>query len=160
MRENMNETTKKAILKFEELRDIQKLYFVSVIINHIENGLINDGNYSDEDEAYENEKLVFKMSDVFLENPMALATSLLLLGAKLDNMAISPNGIDIEPYIKNISSLKEILSQFYVLKFDEKIDFLARCFYDISEIKEVKENLNFDFNELIGNILNYFNEIQ
>lgn len=159
MRENMDEMTKKAIQKFEDMEMISKIYFASVIINHIENGLINDGNFSDEDEAYENDKLVFKMSDVFVENPMILATSLLLIGAKLDDVEIDPNGIDIEPYIKDISRIEPIMSQFYKLTFREKIDFLARCFYDISEIKEVEENLNFDFNELVRNILDYFHEI-
>ena len=159
MRENMNEMTKRAIQKFEDMEMISKIYFASVIINHIENGLINDGNFSDEDEAYENDKLVFKMSDVFVENPMILATGLLLIGAKLDDVEIDPNGIDIEPYIKDISRIEAMMSQFYKLTFREKIDFLSRCFYDISEIKEVEENLNFDFNELVRNILDYFHEI-
>lgn len=156
MKENLSQNTRIAIANFVEMEERQQLYEVSIIINHIENGLVNDGNYSDEDEAYENDKLVFKMSDVLLDNPMALATSLLLIGAKLDKVDIDPNGIDIEPYIKDSEKLK--MSDFYKLTFKEKIDFITEIFYIISEIKEVEENLDFDFNELIGNMLDYSNK--
>ena len=81
MRENISEYAKNAVNEFRKLDEVNKLYFISVILNHIDNGLINDGNYTDSDEAYENDKLVFQATDVNLDDPMKLATNLLVLGA-------------------------------------------------------------------------------
>ena len=43
----------------------------------------------------------------------------------------------------------------YKLDFRNKIDFFTETIYDISEIQEVYENINFDFNGLINELLNY-----
>ena len=55
MRENISELAKNAVIEFRKLDDSKKLYVMGIILNHIENGLINDGNYSNIDEAYEND---------------------------------------------------------------------------------------------------------
>ena len=55
MRENISELAKNAVIEFRKLDDSKKLYVMGIILNHIENGLINDGNYSNSDEAYEKE---------------------------------------------------------------------------------------------------------
>jgi len=154
MRENISELAKKTVIEFRKLNDSKKLYIISVILNHIDNGLINDGNYADVDEAYENNKLVFLTTDVDLDDPMKLATNLLVVGATIDGITINPNGIDIEPYINDMDSISPVLSSFYKLGICDKIDFLTEIIYDISEIKEV-ESLDFDFNELINNFLTY-----
>lgn len=157
MRENISESAKNAVNEFRKLDDINKIYFMSVILNHISNGLINDGNYLDSDEAYENDKLVFQAGDINLDDPMKLATDLLVIGATKDGIIINPNGIDIEPYIKNMKLINPVLSDFYKLEICDKIDFITEIIYDISIIKEVEE-LNFDFNGLINEILNYRKE--
>jgi len=127
----------------------------SVVLNHLENGLINDGNYSNVDEAYENGKLVLESRDIRFNDPMMLATKLLLIGANLDNISINPNGIDIEPYIKDMTNINPVLSIFYKLNIKDKIDFIIEMLYDLSILKET-ENIDFDFNELIDNLLTYY----
>ena len=157
MRENISDLAKNAVIEFRTLGDSQKLYFMSIILNHIYNGLINDGNYVNSDEAEENDKIVFEATNVNLDDPMKLATNLLIVAATKDGITINPNGIDIEPYIKDRKSLDKILSMFYKLELVDKIDFLTEIIYDISEIKEV-EKLDFDFNELINEFLTYRRE--
>ena len=157
MRENISKYAKNAVNEFRKLDEVNKLYFVSVILNHIDNGLINDGNYTDSDEAYENDKLVFQATDVNLDDPMKLATNLLVLGATKDGISINPNGIDIEPYIKDMKSINPVLSTFYKLEICDKIDFITEIIYDISEIKGI-ESINFDFNKLINEFLTYRKE--
>lgn len=157
MRENISEYAKNAVNEFRKLDEVNKLYFVSVILNHIDNGLINDGNYIDSDEAYENDKLVFQVTDVNLDDSMKLATNLLVLGATKDGISINPNGIDIEPYIKDMKSINPVLSTFYKLEICDKIDFITEIIYDISEIKGI-ESINFDFNKLINEFLTYRKE--
>lgn len=154
MKENINEETKKGIVKFRNLNTSNKLYFASILLNHLENGLINDGNYSDSDEAYENDKLVLESSDIKLRDPMELATKLLLVGANLEGITLNPNGIDIEPYIKDINNINPVLSIFYKLNIRDKIDFIIEMIYDISILQEVKI-IDFDFNGLIDNLLTY-----
>ena len=157
MRENISEYAKNAVNEFRKLDEVNKLYFISVILNHIDNGLINDGNYTDSDEAYENDKLVFQATDVNLDDPMKLATNLLVLGATKDGISINPNGIDIEPYIKDMKSINPALSTFYKLEICDKIDFITEIIYDISEIKGIV-SINFDFNKLINEFLTYRKE--
>ena len=157
MRENISEYAKNAVNEFRKLDEVNKLYFISVILNHIDNGLINDGNYTDSDEAYENDKLVFQATDVNLDDPMKLATNLLVLGATKDGISINPNGIDIEPYIKDMKSINPVLSTFYKLEICDKIDFITEIIYDISEIKGI-ESINFDFNKLKNEFLTYRKE--
>lgn len=154
MRENISELAKNAVIQFRQLNDSNKLYFTSVILNHITNGQINDGNYSDSDTAYENDKLVFESNDVNLDDPMKLATNLLIVATTKDGLTVNPNGIDIEPYIKDKKAIDPVLSTFYKLEICDKIDFLTEILYDVSEIKGVEE-LDFDFNELIDEFLTY-----
>lgn len=155
MKENVSEETKKGVVEFRNLSTSDKLYFGSIILNHMNNGLINDGNYSDSDDAYENNKLVLESSDIKLNDPMKLATKLLLIGANLEGISLNPNGTDIEPYIKNMNNINPVLSIFYKLNIKDKIDFITEMIYDISILNEV-ENVDFDFNELIDNLLTYY----
>lgn len=157
MRENISELAKNAVIDFRKLNDSKKLYTMGIILNHIENGLINDGNYSSGDEAYENDNLVFEAKFVNLDDPMKLATNLLVIGATKEGITINPNGIDIEPYIKDKSSMDSIMSTFYKLNYCDKIDFITEILYDISIIEEVK-SLDFDFNDLIDEFLTYRKE--
>ena len=157
MRENISDLAKDVVTEFRILDDSQKLYFMSIILNHIYNGLINDGNYVSSDDALENDKIVFEAIDINLDDPMKLATELLVIAASKEGITINPNGIDIEPYIKNKNSLNKILSMFYKLELVDKIDFLTEIFYDISEIYEVAK-LDFDFNGLINELLTYRRE--
>ena len=99
MRENISVDAKNVVMEFRTLSDENKLYFTSVILNHISNGLINDGNYLSSDEAIENDKMVFEPSDVNLNDTMKLATNILVVASAKDGITINPNGIDIEPYI-------------------------------------------------------------
>ena len=155
MKENVSENVKKALEKFDELSDSQKLYQASIILNHLDNGLINDGNYLSEDEALENDKDVLFSDMILLDDPMKLATNLLVIGTSIDNITVQPNGIDIEPYIKDIEKLP--LKEFYQLSFKDKIDYLAEMFYEISIIEKVKQ-LGFEFNMLIKMFLDVSNE--
>lgn len=156
MKENVSEELKKVLIKFRNINDINKLYMISILLNHLSNGLINDGNYLDSDEAYENDALVLEPNLINLDNPMNLATELLLLASNKNNIEINPNGIDIEPYIPKKIKMKidKILSEFYKLSYKDKIDFLIEAFYDISEIQDIN-NINCNFYELIYNILSY-----
>lgn len=154
MRENISENAKNAVNEFRKLTNSNKLYTMSVILNHWYNGLINDGNYSNSDEAYENDKLVFLPNEVNLDDPNKLATNLLVVGTNKDGLTINPNGIDIEPYIKDMKSISPILSSFYKLGICDKVDFITEICYDISEIKDV-DKLDFDFNDLINELLSY-----
>jgi len=156
MKNNISKELKEVLYEFKELRDENKLYIISIILNHLDNGLINDGNYTDSDEAYENNKNVLTDRDVGLDDPMKLATNLLVVGANMEETTINPNGIDIEPYVNEKSKLeiKSVMSKFYKLDFKNKIDFLIETFYEISEIKDV-EKISFDFNGLIDNLLTY-----
>lgn len=155
MKENISENTKNAVMQFRKLDDTSKLYFTSVVLNHITHGQINEGNYLDSDMAYENDELVFEASYVNLDDPMKLATNLLVIASTKDGLIINPNGMDIEPYIKDKKKIESVLSIFYRLEYRDKIDFLTEIFYDISEIKEVENNLDFDFNKLINEFLEY-----
>ena len=105
MKEKISEQTKDAVIQFRKLEDSNKLYFMSVILNHLTNGLINDGNYLDSDTAYDNNKLVLDSNSINFDDPMKLATELLILAAKKENITLDLNGIDIEPYIKNKKSI-------------------------------------------------------
>lgn len=155
MKENISELSKNAVMQFRQLNDSNKLYFTSVVLNHITNGQINEGNYLDSDTAYENDELVFEANYVNLDDPMKLATNLLVIASAKDGLTINPNGMDIEPYIKDKKTIAPVLSTFYKLEYRDKIDFLTEIFYDISEIKEVEKALDFDFNELVNNFLDY-----
>ena len=156
MKNNLSQNLKNVLKEFIELSESNKLYLVSILLNHLYNGLINDGNYLSGDEAIENDKMVFDPSDIELDDPMKLATNLLVIASAKEGITINPNGIDIEPYIsdKPKKEFNDVLSKFYNLGFIDKIDFLTEIMYDISEIKEV-EKLNFDFNKLIDNLLTY-----
>ena len=74
------------------------------------------------DDALENDKIVFEAIDINLDDPMKLATDLLVIAASKEGITINPNGIDIETYIKNKNSLNKILSMFYKLELVDKID--------------------------------------
>ena len=100
MKNNISEELKEVLINFRELSKENKIYLMSILLNHLDNGLINDGNYSSSDEAYENDKLVLESFNLNLENTMALATQLLLVGANLQDIIIDLNGIDIDPFIK------------------------------------------------------------
>ena len=156
MKNNLSQNLKNVLKEFIELSESNKLYLVSILLNHLYNGLINDGNYLSSDEAIENDKMVFEASDIELDDPMKLATNLLVIASAKEGITINPNGIDIEPYIsdKPKKEFNDVLSKFYNLGFIDKIDFLTEIMYDISEIKEV-EKINFDFNKLIDNLLTY-----
>jgi len=88
---------KEVLIEFRKLSDENKLYTISVLLNHLSNGLINDGNYSDVDDAYENDKSVLTNLDINLDDPMKLATDLLIISSTKEDITINPNGIDIEP---------------------------------------------------------------
>ena len=152
-----SEELKEVLINFRKLSKENKIYLMSILLNHLDNGLINDGNYSSSDESYDNDKLVLEPFNLNLENAMTLATQLLLVGANLQDIIIEPNGIDIEPFIneKVKKEIKEVLSKFYKLDFKNKIDFLTETIYDVFEIQEVYENINFVFNGLINELLNY-----
>jgi len=164
MKNNISEELKEVLINFRELSKENKIYLMSILFNHLDNGLINDGNYSSGDDAYENDKLVLEPYQINLENTMVLATQLLLVATNIQEIKINPNGIDIEPYIneKSKEKMKDTLSKFYKLNFKNKIDFLTETIYDISEIQEVYKNIDFDFNGLINELLDYskiqFNE--
>ena len=128
MKNNISEELKETLINFRELSKENKIYLMSILFNHLDNGLINDGNYSSSDDAYENDKLVLEPYQINLENPMVLATQLLLVATNIQEIKINPNGIDIEPYInkKTKEEAKDILSKFYKLDFKNKIDFLIK----------------------------------
>lgn len=153
MKDKISEELKEVLIKFRNINDINKLYMISILLNLLSNGLINDGNYLDSDEIYENDALVLEPSFVNLDSPMTLATELLLLASNKNNIEINPNGIDIEPYIPK--KINKILSEFYKLSYKDKTDFLIETFYDISEIKETSK-INYNFYDLIYNLLSYF----
>ena len=132
MRNEVSISVTKAENEFKKLEDYQKLYYISVLLNHLYNGLINDGNYLSEDEAFENDADVLLAESINLDDPVKLATNLLVIGAKLENKTINPNGIDIEPYISDVDKLG--LNNFYNLNYKDKIDFLMNTIYIISEI--------------------------
>ena len=156
MKENLDKNVRELLNEFERLNKINKLYMLSILISHLEKGLINDGNYLDSDIAYENDKLVLNANDINLDDPMKFATNILILSSTLNNKIINPNGIDIEPYVdensKNI--IKPLQAKFYKLNFKNKIDFLTEIVYVVSEIQETNE-LDFDFNGLINELLTY-----
>ena len=156
MKNEVSNSVVKAENKFRKLKDFQKLYYISVLLNHLYNGLINDGNYLSEDEAFENGADVLLAELIYLDDPIKLATNLLVIGSKLENKIINPNGIDIEPYIDNVDKLG--INYFYNLNFKDKIDFLMNAIYLISEIDEVSQ-LNIDFNDIINELLNYSKSI-
>lgn len=156
MKNKISEELKNILIEFESLSKSSQLYIISILLNHLDNGLINDGNYSTSDEAYENEKKVLESYQINLDDPMKLATDLLVVASSIDNITINPNGIDIEPYInsKSKKEIDNILKNFYKLDYKNKIDFLIETIYIISEIKETEE-LDFDFNGLIDELLTY-----
>ncbi len=156
MRNEVSISVTKAENEFKKLEDYQKLYYISVLLNHLYNGLINDGNYLSEDEAFENDADVLLAESINLDDPVKLATNLLVIGAKLENKTINPNGIDIEPYISDVDKLG--LNNFYNLNYKDKIDFLMNTIYIISEIDEVSQ-LDIDFNDIINELLNYSKSI-
>jgi len=163
MKNKLSEELKNILREFESLSNSNQLYIISILLNHLDNGLINDGNYSTSDEAYESDKKVLESYQINLEDSMKLATNLLVIASVLDNKIINPNGIDIEPYInkKAIKEIENIIKNFYKLDYKNKIDFLIETIYIISEIKET-EKIDFDFNGLIDELLTYsryeFNE--
>lgn len=157
MRENISVSVKEAVEEFRKLSDVKQLYFTSTILNHLNIGLINEGNHLDSDEAYDNNELVLEPSFIGLENDTNLATKLLLIATEMENISINPNGEDIEPYIKDIKEIKPMIARFYRLEYEDKIDFLAEVIYDISIIENTKK-IDFDFNGLIDDILTYRKE--
>lgn len=157
MRENISEFAKKGVIEFRKLDDIDKINFTSVILNYLSNGLINDGNYLDSDEAYENDKLVLESEHINLDDPMKLATNLLIIASKKTGITINPNGKDIEPYIGTMEKINPLISKFFKLRYVDKIDFITEILYDVSEIEDV-EKIEFDFNELINELLTYRKE--
>lgn len=156
MKNNLSKELKNILIEFESLSKSNQLYVISILLNHLDNGLINDGNYLTSDEAYENEKKVLESYQINLNDPMKLATDLLVVASSIDNITINPNGLDIEPYIslKSKKEINHILIKFYKLDFKNKIDFLIETIYIISEIEETEE-LDFDFNGLIDELLTY-----
>ena len=53
---------------FEELKESEKLDVISILFEHIDNELINDGNYATGDEALENDKEVLTSIDIGFNN--------------------------------------------------------------------------------------------
>lgn len=154
MFENVSKKVMETVTNFRKLEDTKKLYIISIILSHIENGLINDGQFLDVDSAYENDKLVLVPEDVGLSETLLLATKILLIAANKEGITINANGIDIEPYVKDKKSISPILSNFYKLNFCDKIHFIPEVLYEVSQIKDTKI-LDYDFNELIDNFLTY-----
>lgn len=156
MKNNLSEELKNILSEFENLSNSNKLYIICILLNHLDNGLINDDNFLTSDEAYENDKKVLESYQINLDDSMKLATNLLIIASTLDNITINPNGIDIEPYInkKSKKEIENILKNFYKLDYKNKIDFLIETIYIISEIKETSK-INFDFNGLIDELLTY-----
>ena len=157
MNENISKNVKEAVQIFRELGDTKKLYFTSIILNHINYGLVNEGNHLDNEEAYDNDDLVLEPSYIGLENDTDLATKLLLVASEKEGVTVNPNGKDIEPYIKDIDELRPVLVKFYKLDYADKLDFLVEIIYDVSTIKETKK-IDFDFNGLIDEIITYRKE--
>ena len=157
MKNNVSEELKKVLINFRELSEENQMYIISILLNHLNNGLINDGNYSDSDDAYENNKLVLEPSLIGLENCNYLANALLMFASLKNKIIINPNGIDIEPYILESSKnvCKDVLSKFYKLCFKDKVDFFIETLYDISIIEGTEKYIDFDFNGLIDNLLTY-----
>lgn len=160
MKEKISNNVRAGIAEFQNLNDTNKIYFVSILLNHLVNGLINENNTLNSDEVFEQENLVLEPYDLELENPMTLATQLLLLASEKEDMVLNPNGKDIEIYIKseNKKAINPVIKTFYKLKYFEKIDFMLEIFYIVSEIKEI-EMLDFDWNNLIYELLKYENNI-
>jgi len=157
MNENISKNTKEAVENFRKLGDIKEIYFTSIILNHLNYGLINEGNFVDSDEAYEQDKLVLEPEYIGLENDTDLAIKLLLIATEMEGITVNPNGRDIEPYVKDIKEIRPVISKFYKLEYSEKLDFLAEIIYDISEVDEVKK-IDFDFNGFINEIIDYRKE--
>ena len=156
MKSEVSYSVAKTENEFRKLKDFQKLYYVSILLNHLYNGLINEGNYSSEDESYENNAEVLTSELINLDDPMKLATNLLVVGSKMESKIINPNGIDIEPYINEVNKLG--INNFYKLNYKDKIDFLTDIIYIISEIEEVGK-LKINFNDIINELLNYSKNI-
>lgn len=154
MRENISVQVKETLEEFRKLNSADRLYVTSIILNRIKYGLINDGNYLDSDDAYNDDKLVLEPQFIGLDNDTNLATQLLLVASQMNEISIDPNGIDIEPYVKNLKDLEFILSKFYKLNYCDKLDFISEIIYDISNIDNV-QSIDFDFNGLINEIVNY-----
>ena len=90
MKNNISEELKKVLINFRKLSEENQVYIISVLLNHMNNGLINDGNYSDSEEAYENDKLVLEPTLIGLENCNYLATKLLMIGSSKNKITINP----------------------------------------------------------------------
>lgn len=156
MKNKISEELKNILIEFESLSNSNQLYIISILLNHLDNGLINEGNYLTSDEAYEKEKKVLESYQINLDDPMKLATNLLIVASTINGITINPNRIDIEPYIssKVKKEISNILKNFYKLDYKNKIDFLIETIYIISEIEET-EKIDFDFNGLIDELLTY-----
>ena len=140
MKSEVSYSVAKTENEFRKLKDFQKLYYVSILLNHLYNGLINEGNYSSEDESYENNAEVLTSELINLDDPMKLATNLLVVGSKMESKIINPNGIDIEPYINEVDKLG--INNFYKLNYKDKIG-----------------KLKINFNDIINELLNYSKNI-
>ena len=154
MQKIMNKKVENLLFKFKILYNTDKLFVVSMLLHHMDKGLINDGNYMNRDQAYANNKFVLEANQVNLDNPMKLAIKLLMVGNNLKSPTTNSNRLDIEPFINKMDILSPILVGFYNLNIKEKIDFLIESIYDISKIKEITK-LDFNFNKLIRNLKNY-----
>lgn len=157
MIEEKSEKCEELVSLFEELKESEKLDVMSILFEHIDNELINDGNYATGDEALENDKEVLTSIDIGFNTTKPLAIQLFNYKRKMYNMEMLEIK-DVETNIKITDSINQILKQFYKLPFCDKLDFLIESMYLLSMIKEVNNNL--DTNEIIGNILDFKKRIK
>ena len=154
MKTEVSKEVRDLVNNYTNMNQNELLGLTAIILGHWHNGLLNEKNRLDINECYENNEIVFLPSDVNLENAIELATLLIIKKSEQENSVINPNGIDIEPYIKDKKIYDLILSNFYKLKIYDKLDFLIELFYDVSEIEYIKK-INYDFNGLIDELLTY-----
>src|SRR5574344_1537186 len=102
--EEKSKNCEELVSLFEELKESEKLDVISILFEHIDNELINDGNYATGDEALESNREVLTPNDIGVNNTKTLAIELFNIKRKTNNMEMLEVN-DVEPNITITDSI-------------------------------------------------------
>lgn len=146
MIEGLSKMSHTAFKSLETLKADERLNTLAILFEHWENELINDGNYTDPEKAYERNREVFTPMDCGVTGARDLAHALAALAREErseEDQGISSSRFSdlVEPHIIQTEGIKNALTGFYKLTFRDKLDYFAELLSQL-EGGELLEDIN------------------
>jgi len=130
MIEEISRNSLAAFQSLEALPADERLSTLAILFEQWNRELINDGNFTEPDKAYERNKEVFTPIDCGITNANELAHCFAALARELQgetDQHISASRFSdlLEPHIRQTEGIRNALKSFYELSFRNKLDYMA-----------------------------------